>query len=271
VVCNVGKDLRTAGVAARLSGIPVVHRVGLPGDMRNVPKVRMLHAFIKPRLLVPCEFIKFGLRENLPWLKDEEITVIRTGKPCAGEETPPPDGPLRLVATSQLNPDKGHDDLLRALARLAEEGYAFRLDVLGTGSEEERLKELGRELGLDERLTWHGFQRNVRAFLLAADVFVLPSRSEGLPNTLLEAMALGLAPVARDVGGVREIWPEAMDFLLADARGGGEGMYPPLKRVLDAPPDELAGYKRIALNVCRERFDQQTQARRVAEWLAGLN
>lgn len=276
VVCNVGKDLRTAGVAARLAGLVVVHRVGLPRDMRDTLKVRLTHRFVRPSLLSPCEFIKNGMLAEISFLAPEEITVIRTGKECA--DTPPAPrgngGPRRLVVTSQLNPDKGHADLLQALAALAGEGLDFRLDVVGEGSSAHSLRELACSLGIDGRLTFHGFQSNVRAFLDRADVFVLPSRSEGLPNTLLEAMALGLLPVARDVGGVREVWPPELTPFLADSERGdplrGDDLREPLRRALTCGPESLAEHRLAAWRACRENFDLKTQTTRLAKWLSQL-
>ncbi|EPR31002.1 glycosyl transferase group 1 [Alkalidesulfovibrio alkalitolerans DSM 16529] len=276
VVCNVGKDLRTAGVAARLAGLPVVHRVGLPRDMRDTLKVRLTHRFVRPRLLSPCEFIKNGMLAEVSFLAPEEITVIRTGKECAAAPPAPRDhdGPRRLVVTSQLNPDKGHADLLHALAALAGEGLDYRLDVVGEGSSEHALRELGRSLGIDDRLTFHGFQSNVRAFLERADVFVLPSRSEGLPNTLLEAMAFGLLPVARDVGGLREVWPTALAPFLADPKQGdslrGDDLREPLRQALTCDPEKFAKHRLAAWRACRENFDLKTQSKRLADWLSQL-
>jgi glycosyltransferase involved in cell wall biosynthesis len=214
VVVNVGKDMRTAGIAAKILGIPVVHRVGLAGDMRNTYKVRLLHKWIRPRILVPCEQIQIGLLQELPYLEPEEITVILTGK----EPTPAPPvtvhSPLRFISTSQLNADKGHKDVLEALAALKKQGYAFEYHIVGTGRIEAELKNLATSLGLDDRVIWHGFQKDVRSFLRKADVFLLPSYKEGLPNTLLEAMAEGLVCLARKVGGIKELWPESEARLL---------------------------------------------------------
>lgn len=219
VVVNVGKDMRSAGVAAKLLGIPVVHRVGLAGDMLNTWKVRLLHQWVRPRLLAPCNQIKNGLIQALPYLQANEITVIPTGKIPA--PTPPSvvHRPLRLISTSQLNADKGHEDVLRALATLAEQGVNFTYHVVGTGGIEDRLQALSRALMLEDRVVWHGFRTDVRLLLRQADIFLLPSYREGLPNALLEAMAEGLVCVARDVGGVSEVWPPSEPLLSPDAQG----------------------------------------------------
>ena len=218
VFVNVGKDMRTAGVAAKLLNIPVIHRVGLPGDMKNKWNVRLMHNWVKPKILVPCEFIKKGLLKNLPFLKPEEVIVILTGKKPAPKPPDKVNQPLQFISTSQLNPDKGHKDVLYAFHKLKKEGYNFHYHVVGTGKIEKDLKSLAQELGLSDRITWHGFQKDVRKFLKKADVFILASYSEGLPNSLLEAMAEGLIPIARDVGGVKEVWPFEDNFLFFDKK-----------------------------------------------------
>jgi glycosyltransferase involved in cell wall biosynthesis len=215
VVVNVGKDMRTAGIAAKMLRIPVVHRVGLAGDMLNTYKVRLLHKWIRPSVLVPCEQIKKGLLQECPYLRPEEITVILTGKKPAAAPPTEVHVPLRFISTSQLNADKGHRDVLEALAELKRQGYNFEYHVVGTGRIEAELKSLTTDINLDDRVIWHGFQKDVRSFLRKADVFLLPSYREGLPNALLEAMAEGLVCVARDVGGVKECWPpKGSKFLL---------------------------------------------------------
>ena len=266
LVANVGKDMRTAGVAARLCKIPVVHRVGLPGDMRNMFKVRELHRWIKPSILVPCEFIKDGLLDNLPYLDQKEITVIHTGKRPAAEPSEELRDPLHLIVTSQLNADKGHADLWQALAKLSRQGHDFRCHVLGTGNEESELRLLADRLEISDKLVWHGFVTNVRDHLRKADVFILPSRSEGLPNTLLEAMAEGLVPVSRVVGGVLEIWPEQLNFLLAGFRHQGESILEPLRQVFEASDDDLYKWKKLAWRACKRSFNIDIQAEKVADW-----
>ena len=214
VVVNVGKDMRTAGIAAKALGIPVIHRVGLAGDMLNTYKVRWLHKWIRPRILVPCEQIKAGLLQELPYLEPTEITVILTGKEPAPSPPTTVHSPLRFISTSQLNADKGHKDVLETLSELKKQGYNFEYHIVGTGRIETKLKALASKLDLDDRVCWHGFQKEVRSFLSRSDIFLLPSHREGLPNALLEAMAEGLLCLARNVGGIKECWPESASHYL---------------------------------------------------------
>ncbi len=271
LVANVGKDLRTAGVAARLAGVPVLHRVGLPGDMRDTAKVRLMHRLVASRILVPSHDTKAGLLACLPHLKPEEIEVIHTGKPMSPEPPTPVRRPLRLIVTSRLSPEKGHADLLRSLAELARRGLDFRLDVLGAGDLEEELKMSADYLGLADKVRWLGFRTDVSERLRDCDAFVLPSYIEGLPNTLLEAMSQGLCAVARDVGGVREIWPKGpngLDGLLAGMEP--DDLLPPLERLLSASDTQIMAWKHAAWEQCKAAFDIERQCEKLEELLRSL-
>ena len=260
VLVNVGRDLRTAGVAARMAGLPLVQRIGLPRDMRNTLKVRLLHRLLRPRYLCPCYYIRDGLLEAVPCIQPEDTHVVHT--PKAPLATPPEtmDSPLRIATTSQLNPNKGHEELLYALARLRDRGFDFIWEVAGTGDSAEQLRTLADALGLGDKVVWHGFTQNVGAVLRASDIFVLPSYTEGLPNTLLEAMAHGLVPLARNVGGIGEIWPESLKHLLVpDQPRDGSVLEAALAGILSAPPGTLRSWKREAWQACRDGFSPETQ------------
>lgn len=113
------------------------------------------------------------------------------------------DGPV-VVAVGRLSREKGHDLLVDACAlpgRVSRD--APTLLIAGDGPERDRLAARARRRGVKLRLD--GFQPSVAPYYAAADVFVLPSRTEGSPNVLLEAMAAGCAIVATRVGGVPEI------------------------------------------------------------------
>jgi glycosyltransferase involved in cell wall biosynthesis len=87
----------------------------------------------------------------------------------------------------------------------ADQRARWRLAIAGRGEEEERLRVLAREEGIAERVSLLGFRWDVPDILAAADVFVMPSLSEGLPLALVEAMAAALPVVVSDVGGVPEV------------------------------------------------------------------
>lgn len=123
-------------------------------------------------------------------------------------------GSRRLVSIARLTHEKGIDILLRAFAEVAAEFPEWRLAVVGDGPLKAELAALAASLGLQGRVEWMGVQRTADV-LASAEVFVLPSRVEGFPNALCEAMAHGLAVVSTDCpSGPREIVRHGVDGLL---------------------------------------------------------
>lgn len=116
--------------------------------------------------------------------------------------------PDQLVAftAGRLSREKGHADLLDAVARIpAELRQRLRLVIAGEGPENVRLAQQAQTLGIAASVRLVGHQRDLSPFYSLADLVVLPSHSEGSPNVLLEAMSAGLPVVATDVGGIPEI------------------------------------------------------------------
>jgi glycosyltransferase involved in cell wall biosynthesis len=112
-----------------------------------------------------------------------------------------------LLFVGNLLPVKAIDVLLRACAESPLNGNAFRLVVVGQGPLQAPLADLARQLGVADRVRFAGPlpQADLPHWYRAADVFVLPSHSEGVPNVLLEASACGTPWVASRVGGIPEI------------------------------------------------------------------
>jgi sugar transferase (PEP-CTERM/EpsH1 system associated) len=109
------------------------------------------------------------------------------------------------VTVGRLDPVKDQATLLRALRLAVDQDASISLDIVGDGPLRADLEALRDGLGLERHVRFHGFQHDVRPFLARADVFVLPSLSEGVPVTLLEAMATGLPGIATEVGGNAEV------------------------------------------------------------------
>ncbi len=120
-----------------------------------------------------------------------------------------PDGPLRLVFVGSLAQlHKAVDILIRAVAENLRGGLALDLQIVGDGKHRPEFEMLARALGITQRVQFVGQVRagdGVRDQLDQADLFVLPSRTEGLPRVLVEAMARGLPCIATRVGGVPEL------------------------------------------------------------------
>ncbi|HYE15657.1 MAG TPA: glycosyltransferase [Pyrinomonadaceae bacterium] len=110
-----------------------------------------------------------------------------------GRETPP-----YVLVVGRLVWGKAHDVLLEAFARLGAEFEGWRLAVVGDGRLRGALQAQAESLGIAGRVDWHGVVRDPYDFYRAARIFVLPSRNEGMPNALLEAMSCGLPVVVSD-------------------------------------------------------------------------
>jgi glycosyltransferase involved in cell wall biosynthesis len=111
-----------------------------------------------------------------------------------------------LVAVGRLSFQKGFDRLIKDFPFLLAKKQNARLWILGKGEREKDLRELINQLGLEEKVFLAGFQQNPFQWLKHADLFVLSSRFEGLPNTLLEALSCGCPVVAlHHPGGTEEI------------------------------------------------------------------
>lgn len=169
----------------------------------------------------------------------------------------------RLVAIGRLERVKGFDLLVEAFAKLLEHHPGARLRILGEGSMRGELESRIDALGLGSRVELPGVQPRevVRDLLQRSDLFVLPSRSEGMPLALLEAMACGVPCVACDVGGVARTGGEAVRLvpredpdalarsLIEIAEDG------PLRRALSEAAVARAGeHSAVAALAAHERF-----------------
>lgn len=263
VFINVGKDLATAGVAAHLLGIPVIQRVGMPDDIPARLKTSMLHRIINPYFFCPCRYIADGFTRSLPYIRPERVHMQLTAKTI-------PDTPLtvrtprQLVATQQLNADKGHEVLLHALAGIT---TPFVLHVAGTGQHEPYLKGLAHELGLSDRVIWHGFTTNIPFLLRQMDIFLLASLQEGLPNTLLEGLAHGLVPIVRNVGGVSEVFTPEIEPWLLPYEATADTFRAAIERALALPDDALLAAREAARRACVQHCDINVMSAHLADWL----
>jgi glycosyltransferase involved in cell wall biosynthesis len=103
-----------------------------------------------------------------------------------------------LLGVGRLSRQKDFSTLLRAFARIHQRNTGMHLVILGEGEERPNLEALAKDLGINENVSLPGFVDNPFAYMSAADLFVLSSRSEGCPNVLIEAMACGTPVVSTD-------------------------------------------------------------------------
>jgi glycosyltransferase involved in cell wall biosynthesis len=133
------------------------------------------------------------------------LVVVHNGVRDVPEELRAAPGvdPPCIVSLARFEPPKDHATLLEALARLRERQWS--LDLVGDGPREPACRALARRLGIGGRVRFLGYQPDAAAHLARAQLFVLSSRSEAFPRSVLEAMRAGLPVVASAVGGVAEV------------------------------------------------------------------
>ena len=118
------------------------------------------------------------------------------------------------VSVARFHPTKNHELMIQGFARAARSDGALRMLFVGDGETQPRIEALARELDLQERVTFLGRRQDVHRIVGAADLFLSTSLWEGLPITVVEAMAAGLPVVATDVGGVGDVVVDRQTGLL---------------------------------------------------------
>lgn len=142
------------------------------------------------------------------------------------QRTVPPEGrgPMVVGTAARLAPEKGLDVLIESISLLGPTHSGVKVRIAGQGRMAEALGELAQTLGVSSQIEFLGMVDDMSAFYQELDVFVLPSFTEGLPRTAIEAMASGVPVIATRVGGVSELVRDGIDGALINP----------------AKPDELA-------------------------------
>jgi glycosyltransferase involved in cell wall biosynthesis len=127
-----------------------------------------------------------------------------------------PAGRLVVGAVGRLSEEKGFDLLIRSASQLVREGLDFELWIVGTGDRRTALEKLIGELNLGDRVRLLGYRADTIDLYHAMDVFVLSSLREGLPNVVLEAMALEVPVLVTRIAGVPRLVREGVEGLLIE-------------------------------------------------------
>jgi sugar transferase (PEP-CTERM/EpsH1 system associated) len=222
------KPLLYAGPAARLARVPVLvhtrHGQRFGAERRQTVLFRLVSRLADRVVCVSHDSARLSVQEGLA---PNKVCAIWNGIDVNlfGYTGPADAGPAVMVG--RLSPEKDVDNLLRATALVVRQEPDFRLEIAGDGPCMPALRRTATELGLDQNVRFLGEVRDVPALLARASFFVLPSLTEGISLTLLEAMARGLPIVATRVGGNPEVMADGETGLLvpsADPAALAEGM-----------------------------------------------
>ena len=207
--------LHTADLPSNIFGQPAAALARVPvriANRRDVNPGRAFHELVAQRIgysfahrvVANCRAAADRLRfEGVPARK---ISVIANGLDIDAYAPRQPITVVRRVATvANLRREKGHDVLLDAAAIVLRRFPDAHFDLVGAGPERAALEARAAALSIDRAVSFQGHCEDIPARLAAADLFVLPSRSEAFPNAVLEAMAIGLPTIASAVGGLLEV------------------------------------------------------------------
>lgn len=240
---------------------PVAYFYGLVGSFKNKPFNRR---FVAPRVALVGSNAEAGRRELLSFgcFRPDQLRVIPDGVDPGPIETADPTGlreelgarpdDLVVLTAARLVPEKAVPFLIEVLARVLPPRPRVHSWIVGDGPEAENVRAALRRHNLSERVRMPGFRRDLERFYRAADVLCHPSRREGAPNVVREAMVAGLPVVATAASGTPEIVVEGVTGLLS-------------------PPDDVAGLERnlsalLDDPALRERFGRAGRERALTEF-----
>lgn len=261
---------------ARLFRVPVVlssqraHRTLTPAATRHLLRLtdRIADGIVVNSRSVACELVsEDGVPESQIHLA---YNGIDTGVFCregVAAESPWP-GAVVIGVVCALRPEKGLSLLLDAFARVRSSHPEARLLIVGSGPMQPELDSRAASLGLGAVCRFQSAVRNVSEWLRAMDIFVLPSLSEALSNSLMEAMACGCCAIASDTGGNPELVQDGETGLLFPA-GDSAALAVRLERTL-ADRELRCRLGANGARLMRKRFTREAAARRMGEIYTGF-
>ncbi len=190
-----------------------------------------------------------------------KVQVVRLGidlDDFAYREPPPPADPPTVIVVGRLAPEKGHLVLIDAMARLARAGTALHARIVGGGDLADTIAAAVRDAGLDDCVDLVGevAPSDVRPLVESSDIFCLPTFDEGLPVSIMEAMATGVPVVTTYVNGIPELAVDGVTAMVVPA-GNADALADAL--AVAATDTELrarlAGAARTAVETHHDRRD----------------
>jgi glycosyltransferase involved in cell wall biosynthesis len=192
---------------AWLAGVPV--RVGSRRELnpdKRASQIRLQRAAYRCATHVVANSPAAADILRTEQVRSPQISVIPNGIDVDLYRAARPGRPARRVITvANLRREKNHETLIAAAGLLKAACPDLRYQVVGDGPRRHELEAFAHARGVADIVEFLGHREDVPALLAAADLFVLPSRSEAFPNGVIEAMASGLPVIATDVGGLRDL------------------------------------------------------------------
>ncbi|BDF71921.1 glycosyl transferase [Oscillospiraceae bacterium] len=190
----------------------------------------------------------FNAVDPAAWAGERASSTLRAELGLAQED-------FVMLCASRFADDKGHKYLIDSVKRLTEiSSVPFTLVLAGDGPLLEPAREQVKRLGLEERVKFIGFRKDIKNLYKGADLYVNSSRHEALSFLIIEAMAAGLPVIATDMGGNRDIVNDEAGCGALVEYDNPESMAQAMKRLME-DPELLARCRENALKTIREKFE----------------
>jgi glycosyltransferase involved in cell wall biosynthesis len=255
-------------LARELGGPPYSFTVHGPEEFDKPEPLKLREKVRRAAFTVAIS--SYGRAQLSRWARYEDwakLQVVRCGLDEAlihAPPTPVPDAP-KLVCVARISEQKGHLLLVEAASRLASDGVAFELTLVGDGPMRREVEALIDKRGLKEQVRIAGWMSgdDVRKTILSSRAMVLPSFAEGLPVVLMEALALGRPVVTTAIAGIPELVESGKTGWLVPA-GSVEALVTALKDALKASTVELETMGREGARRVARLHDARVEASKLA-------
>ncbi len=257
--------IKYAALAAKLAGVKrCVHTVHNVADKEAEGRTQKLvnGAYFRLGWAIPAALSPLVKDSILSFygLPEETVPMVYNGVDlgrCIPKEDYALHGPT-LIHLGRFNEQKNHECLLAAFAIVLKSFPNARLRLLGEGERMEEMQQLAQTLGIGGHTDFLGSQSNVYPHLHSADLFLLPSRYEGMPMTVIEAMGTGLPIVVSSVGGLADMLRQGESGLLVDAPATPEAVAAAAQKLLS--DEALRRSLGQAARADSQKFSAQTMA-----------
>ena len=168
---------------------------------------------------------------------------------------------FNMISVGRLSKQKGYDRLLKIVKKLKEDGFDFKLSIIGIGPKEEELKNYIKENELEEYVSLLGFKANPFPYVKKSDLFVCSSRAEGFSTVACEAAILGIPIVTTNCSGMEELLGNSEYGLITDNEE--EPLYVGLKSIL--ADNKLYELYKQKIKKLRSKFDVKSATKNIEE------
>jgi glycosyltransferase involved in cell wall biosynthesis len=220
------RDYWLGGLAAKVAGVPELMRLGVERKPRDSYwRDRLRYGSLPSAIMVNAHAIRDILTTS-PMIDPETVHVIYNGVETPGRGNVKVRSAVRaelgisgedvfILGSGRLAVEKRWHWVIEAVANLRDRGIPAKAIVFGEGNERANLEAAIREHEAGELVRFPGVTSDMDRYLSAADVSVLPSKTEGVSNSMLEALGRGVATIATSAGGASELLVSGRDLILA--------------------------------------------------------